>query len=156
MTDRSVTHDTMVLERTYRASVERVFAAWADPVAKQVWFTGAEPAEFTTSEYELDFRVGGREFNRGGPPGSDDVYTYEARYSDIVENQRIVYTNYMLRNETRISVSAASVEFYVDGDATRLVFTEHGIYLDGEDKPEYRIEGIGQQLDALGRFLDKS
>jgi uncharacterized protein YndB with AHSA1/START domain len=156
MTDRSVTHDTMVLERIYRAPAARVFAAWADPTAKQTWFTGAEPEEFTTSEYELDFRVGGREFNRGGPPGSADVFTYEATYSDIVDGKRIVYTNYMLRNETRISVSAASVEFVANGDETTLVFTEHGIYLDGEDKPEYRIEGINQQLDALGRFLDKS
>ena len=149
----SIVHDTMLLERTYRADLARVFAAWSDPAAKQTWFTGAEPEEFATSEYELDFRVGGREFNRGGPPGSDDVYTYEATYTDIVDGKRIVYTNHMLRNETRISVSVASVEFFADGDSTRLVFTEHGIYLDGEDKPEYRREGISQQLDALARFL---
>ena len=108
------------------------------------------------SEYELDFRIGGREFNRGGPPGSDDVYTYEAQFSDIVDGERIVYTNYMLRNETRISVSVASVEFVPTGAETTLLFTEHGVYLDGEDKPEFRIEGINHQLDALGRFLETS
>jgi uncharacterized protein YndB with AHSA1/START domain len=34
MTDRSVTHSTFVVERSYDASPARVFAAWADPGAK--------------------------------------------------------------------------------------------------------------------------
>jgi uncharacterized protein YndB with AHSA1/START domain len=155
MSDRYVTHDTLVLERTYSASPVRVFAAWADPAAKTVWFAGAEPEEFTSSEYELDFRVGGREFNRGGPEGGE-VFTYEARYDDIVADQRIVYTYYMLRGDVRISVSVTAVEFRAEGDGTKLVLTEHGVYLDGEDKPEFRAEGIALQLGALGAWLDKS
>jgi len=31
MTDRSVTHATFVVERTYPVSPARVFAAWAEP-----------------------------------------------------------------------------------------------------------------------------
>ena len=31
MTERSVTHATFVIERTYDATPARVFAAWADP-----------------------------------------------------------------------------------------------------------------------------
>ncbi|HZZ95607.1 MAG TPA: SRPBCC family protein [Jatrophihabitantaceae bacterium] len=155
MTNHFVTHDTMVLERTYLASPSRVFAAWADPAAKTVWFTGSEPDEFTPSDYELDFRVGGREFTRGGPAGGD-VYTYEARYDDIVDDRRIVYSYYMLRNDVRISSSVTSVEFVPDGNSTKLLLTEHGVYLDGEDKPEDRKEGIGQQLIALGEWLARS
>jgi uncharacterized protein YndB with AHSA1/START domain len=155
MADRFVTHDTMVLERTYPASPSRVFAAWADPRAKAVWMTGADPDEFTPSEYELDFRVGGREFTRGGPDGGE-VFTYEARYEDIVADQRIVYSYYMLRGDVRISVSVTCIEFRPAGDGTTLVLTEHGVYLDGEDKPEFRAEGIGLQLTALGVWLDRA
>jgi uncharacterized protein YndB with AHSA1/START domain len=155
MSNRYVTHDTMLLERTYPAGPDRVFAAWSDPKAKAVWFLGAEPDEFTPSDYELDFRVGGREFTRGGPEGGD-VYTYDARYDDIVPDSRIVYSYFMLRNDVRISSSVTSIEFVPDGNQTKLVLTEHGIYLDGEDKPEFRAEGIGQQLDALGRWLARS
>jgi hypothetical protein len=36
------------------------------------------------------------------------------------------------------------------------LLTEHGVYLDGEDKPEDRKEGIGQQLIALGEWLARS
>ena len=34
MSECSVTHATFVLERAYDASLERVFAAFSDPVAK--------------------------------------------------------------------------------------------------------------------------
>jgi uncharacterized protein YndB with AHSA1/START domain len=42
MTNRSVTHATFVIERTYEATPARVFAAWADPKAKARWFVGPD------------------------------------------------------------------------------------------------------------------
>ena len=105
MTDRSVTHATIVVERTYDASPARVFAAWADPVAKARWF--ASPEEWGPDEFELDFRVGGREINRGGPKGGP-VYTYDARYQDIVADERIVYTYSMHLDKALLSISVAT------------------------------------------------
>jgi uncharacterized protein YndB with AHSA1/START domain len=106
MSERSVEHATFVVERTYDASPARVFAAWADPVAKASWFGGGESEG---GEFELDFRVGGRELNSGAAPDGN-VYTFEGRYQDIVPDQRIVYSYDMLLGETRISVSLATVE----------------------------------------------
>src|SRR4051812_17590131 len=124
MNERSTEHATFVIERTYDASPVRVFAAWAQPAAKARWFGSSDEA---TGEYELDFRVGGREINRGGADGQ--IYTYEARYQDIVPNERIVYTYDMHRDKTRISVSLATVEFKPAGAATRLIFTEQAAFL---------------------------
>jgi uncharacterized protein YndB with AHSA1/START domain len=39
MPERSVTHSTFVIERTYDASPARVFAAWLQPKAKARWFS---------------------------------------------------------------------------------------------------------------------
>jgi uncharacterized protein YndB with AHSA1/START domain len=151
MAERSAEHATFVIERTYDAPAAQVFAAWADPAAKARWFGGGEEA---TDEHELDFRVGGREINRGdGPDGH--FYTYEALYQDIVPDERIVYTYDMHRGETRISVSLATVEFKPAGAGTRLIFTEQGAFLDGEDKPEYREQGTGDLLDALDLELGR-
>src|SRR5438105_2992983 len=111
MTKRSVTHATFVVERTYEASPQRVFAAWADPAAKARWFGDADDRE---AGYDLDFRVGGREINRGGPPGGP-LYTFEARYCDIVPDERIVFTYDMHLDDARISVSPATVEFKPKG-----------------------------------------
>jgi uncharacterized protein YndB with AHSA1/START domain len=153
VTDRSVTHATFVVERTYGAAPARVFAAWADPAAKARWFRS--PEEWGPDEFELDFRVGGREVNRGGPKGGP-VYAFEGRYQDIVADERIVYTYSMRLDQTLISVSVATVEFRSEGAGTRLVLTEQGAYLDGHDSPEQRQHGAGELLDALGAELRRS
>jgi uncharacterized protein YndB with AHSA1/START domain len=146
MTERSVTHATFVVERTYGASRARVFAAWSQPDAKARWFGGSG------DEYELDFRIGGREFSRGGPQGGP-VYTFEARYQDIVPDERIVYAYDMHLDDARISVSLATVELKPAGEGTRLIFTEQGAFLDGLDTPEQREQGTGGLFDALGEEL---
>jgi uncharacterized protein YndB with AHSA1/START domain len=120
-----------------------VFAAWSQPDAKARWFGGSR------GEYELDFRIGGREFSRGGPQGGP-VYTFEARYQDIVPDERIVYAYDMHLDDARISVSLATVELKPAGEGTRLIFTEQGAFLDGLDTPEQREQGTGGLLDALG------
>jgi uncharacterized protein YndB with AHSA1/START domain len=150
MNERSVTHATFVVERTYAASPARVFAAWADPAAKARWFAG--PAEWGTTEFELDFRVGGWEISRGGPSGGP-VHSFDARYHDIVPNQRIVYAYDLYLDEKRISVSLATVEIKPEGSGTRLIFTEQGAFLDGHDTSAQREQGTGDLLDALGADL---
>jgi uncharacterized protein YndB with AHSA1/START domain len=148
MTDRSVNHATFVVERTYDVSPQRVFAAWADPEAKARWFGNPEPG---VAEYELDFQVGGREFNRGTV--EDQPYTYEARYQDIVPDERIVYAYDMHMGDRRISVSLGTVQLEPQGDGTRLSYTEQGAYLDGLDTPEQRQQGTGALFDALAKEL---
>jgi uncharacterized protein YndB with AHSA1/START domain len=147
MSERSVEHATFVVERRYEAPPERAFAAWADPAAKARWFVDSD------ARLELDFRVGGQERSQGTAPDGS-AYSYEALYQDIVPAQRIVYTYDMLLDETRISVSLATVEFTpVGGNGTRLVFTEQGAFLDGHEPPARRAGGMGSLLDALGREL---
>jgi uncharacterized protein YndB with AHSA1/START domain len=148
--ERTVTHSTFVLERTYPVPPSRVFAAFADPEIKARWFVG--PEGWDTVEASLDFRVGGREVNRGGPPGGP-IHSYEAEYQDIVPDQRIVTTYVMHMDETPISISLATTEFKPEGTGTRLIFTEQGAYLDGFDDGSERERGSAMLLDALGAEL---
>jgi uncharacterized protein YndB with AHSA1/START domain len=150
MTPSTVTLDTFVIERTYDAPVALVFGAWADPVRKARWFAGS--ADALGVGYELDFRVGGREWNRGGPP-SGPIYTYESEFRDIVPEQRIIYTYEMYADEDRISVSVATVQFRGDAASTRLVLTEQGVFLDGLDTAAQREEGTRSLLDSLAASL---
>ena len=68
-------------------------------------------------------------------------------------DQRIVYTYDMHLDETRISVSLATVELEPAGAGTRLIFTEQGAFLDGHDTPAEREQGTGALLDALDAAL---
>jgi uncharacterized protein YndB with AHSA1/START domain len=152
MTERSVTHDTFVIERTYNVAPARVFAAWSDPVAKRRWFAG--PQEWQQGKHELDFRVGGREHTSGGPKGGP-VHRYEAIYWDIVPNERIVSTYDMHMDQIRISVSLATVELKTAGSGTKLIYTEQGAYLDGYDDAGQREAGTRELLDALAKELKR-
>ena len=150
MTPSTVDHDSFVIERTFDIPVDRVFRAWSDPDAKARWFTGSSDTLGDT--YELDFRVGGHETNRGGPPGGP-IYTYDSVFRDIVPDQRIVYTYEMHADDARISVSVATVEFHAEGSSTRLRLTEQGVFLDGHDTSTQREAGTRSLLDSLAGSL---
>ena len=58
-------HATIALNHVYPASAERVFAAFADPRARAEW---SAPSNDTLVYEEADFREGGRDVFRCGPP----------------------------------------------------------------------------------------
>ena len=149
VSERSTVHSTFVIERTYPASPERVFAAWSDQATKAQWFG---PGEKHAEAYSLDFREGGRE-HLSVPTPDGAVYSFDAVYADIVPARRIVHTYDMHRNDARISVSVATIEFEAVGETTRLTLTEQGVFLDGLDTPAEREHGTKALLDALGSHL---
>lgn len=156
MTARSVIHDTFTIERTYPAAPSRVFAAFASTEAKNIWGdTGnLEPAEGDAGIAEFDFRPGGRE--RFGFKMEGTTYRYDARYYDIVPDQRIIYAYEMYAGDARISVSVATIEFAKTSDGTALTVTEQGAYLDGIDGPQApsdRKGGVAEMLDGLTSYL---
>ena len=151
MSERSVTHNTFTIERTYDAAPSRVFAAFADFEAKMKWFKG--PDDWDLDEAKMDFRVGGRETNNGGPKGGPKS-SFDCRYYDIVPNERIVYAYEMYIDDKRISVSVATIELKPQGRGTRLTLTEQGVYLDGFDNGALRKEGTEGLFNALGKVLE--
>lgn len=151
MTVRSVTHATFVIERIYPAAPGRVFAAWASVETKSKWFGAPDSLD---PNYMLDFQVGGRELNRGGPPGGP-VFTYDARYQEIVPGERIAFSYIMDMDATRISLSLATIEFRPEGKGTRMTYTEMGAYFDGHDQPQFREHGTGVLLDNLAAYLER-
>ena len=154
MPERSVVHSTFTIERTYDRPPARVFAAWADPGLKSRWFGGG--TDDAPVAFDTDFRVGGHERDRV-EPGADAAPAYDARFHDIVPDERIVFTYDLSFGGPLVSVSLASVEFRPadGGSGTQLTYTEHGAFLDGLDDPELRKNGTGGMLDELGRWLER-
>jgi uncharacterized protein YndB with AHSA1/START domain len=132
--------------------VSRVFTAFADAEVKKKWWDDDEIEK--DAGHVIDFRIGGRESMSGNLPDGSASFTFDAVYQDIVPDSRIVYSYDMTMNGQRISVSVATLEFYADGNGTRLILTEQGAYLDGLDTSAQREEGTQQLLNALGTYLE--
>ena len=149
MTARSAEHGTIRLERRYKATATRVFAAWAEPKARAKWDV---PGRWVIAEQTFDFREGGREVKRFGPQG-DPRLVADTLYLDIVPQRRIVFSYSMTSRGAPISVSLTTVEISPDGKDTHLLLTEQIVFLDGNDNAANREEGLASMLDKIGETL---
>lgn len=149
--ERRLAHSSFTLTRDYPVPVDRVWAAFADADQKRSWLGDGDA--FEPREWAFDFRVGGRDVDEakfhGGP-----VSRYEAVYTDIVENARIVTTYDMWLDGIHMSTSVAAFEFEQIPAGTRLTHVEHGVFFD-----QFWADGAGREqgtrglLEALGRHL---
>lgn len=151
MTHPKAIHDTFTIERTFRATPEKVFAAFRDPVKKRRWFVDGEG--WITLDYQLDFRVGGTEssrfkFGEAGAEMRNDVV-----YFDIVPDARIVFGYSMSLGGTPFSVSMGTLELSRSGGGTTMLYTENTAYLNGENGGKDRKTGTEQLFGALAKEL---
>ena len=147
----SITHGSFTLERTFPdATPARVFAAF-EPETKAMWFRGP-PDAWTELNRECEFRVGGKEIAIGRH-ASGVVSSFEARYYDIVEHDRIIYAYEMHLDAIKISVSLATLAFVADGTSTTLTMHEDGAFLDGYDGVDSRRRGTEGLLELLAAHL---
>ncbi|HZO23602.1 MAG TPA: SRPBCC family protein [Steroidobacteraceae bacterium] len=143
-------HGQFTLERTYRATPERVYAAWSEVGAKAHWFIG--PEGWRELRREMDFRVGGHELLEGRY-GSERVTRYTARFHALEAARRIVFVYDMHLSDVHHSTSLATVELAATANGTRLRFTEQVAFLDGTTSADSRAHGTGAHLDRLALYL---
>jgi uncharacterized protein YndB with AHSA1/START domain len=149
--ERSLGHAGFTLVRNYPVPVAAVWAAFAEEQRKREWF--GDSVDWVTGEWRFDFRVGGKDVAEGTFHGGP-LSRYEATYTDIVPELRIVLSYDMWLDGVHISTSVASFEFEATDDGTRLTHGEHGIHLDGFDLDgSLREQGTAEILDTLGRYL---
>ena len=149
--ERSQTHGTFVVERSYPAPVSSVWHALSDNDARDQWFGGGP--QFDVRDKSHDFRVGGVAIEDGQWHGGPQS-RFHATYTDIVDQQRIVFTYDMWLDGRHISTSLTTIVVEPEGQATRLTYTEQAVHFDGLDSVEGREEGTRGLLDSLGSSLD--
>ncbi|HEY4179639.1 MAG TPA: SRPBCC family protein [Kofleriaceae bacterium] len=151
---QKVLHHTFTIERTFPHSPAKVFAAFSDIKKKRRWMGGdGKPAHttkdhhgptFTIDSHTMDFRVEGWErwrFKADGMPMSNDTL-----YLDIVKDQRLIFAYTMHYGDAKISSSHTTIELVPEGSGTTLVFTEQGVYLDGNPESATMREAGSRDL----------
>jgi uncharacterized protein YndB with AHSA1/START domain len=149
---QSVIHNTFVIERSYPATPEQVFAALSDTAKRRRWLHGGQNHE--VESFEIDFRVGGHERGvlRLGPntPFPGILLTRAGDFQDIVPNERVVSASSMTIGDKRISVSLETFELLPAERGTDLIFTHQTAFFEGADGPEMRQDGWRKLLEKLG------
>jgi uncharacterized protein YndB with AHSA1/START domain len=139
MTDHNASPDAVVIERSFDAPVDLIWRMWTDPDHFKQWYG---PDGATIPVAKMDIRVGGTrlvciEIQR--PDGSMRMW-FTGEYREVVENERLVYTESMSDENGNVSppsdtgmppghpiTTEVRVELHdVDG-RTRMVMTHAGI-----------------------------
>lgn len=152
MSERSVRHSTLVLERTYDASPSRVFAAWSNEQELLRW---GSPSDEWHMRYErFDFRVDGDELVKFGPADGTG-YANRTRYMDIVQDHRIVAATEMSEGDQRLYVALLTIELHAAGKGCRMVLTEQGVFFQAHGDLQDHESGWSGMLDQLGDHLKR-
>ena len=148
----SVVHETLVFERCLRASMETVFAGYADVGVRAAWSAPSPTAAVVYSSD--DFRVDGSDVFRCGS-ATDLRFLGVVRYLDILEGQRIVYSETISMSEARLAASLVTWGLSADGSGTRLVVTDQITSFVGQEMIDGSRAGMIGALDNLVELLDK-
>jgi uncharacterized protein YndB with AHSA1/START domain len=101
MTSHEDSGDAVVIERSFDAPVGLVWKMWTDPEHFKVWY-GPDGASIPVVEMEV--RVGGRRLvcMEMDTPGGPMRMWFTGEYREVVENERLVYTESMSDESGRV------------------------------------------------------
>jgi uncharacterized protein YndB with AHSA1/START domain len=138
------TPSSLVVSRTYPASVERVFKAWTDANQLGQWFA---PSDDYTTKANVDLRVG-HEYRIAITHKGGNVHNVVGTYRLIEPPHKLIYT---WRWEGAPTDTLVTVDFTPDGDATKVTIT-HEQFLSTEDRDRHN-EGWKGCVERLDRKL---
>ena len=150
---------TVVVERTLKAPVAKVWQLWNDPEAMKNWWS---PKDFTAPVIQNDFREGGTFLlSMRSPKG--EMFWNTGTYKSIVPNQRIISSLQFSDENGKVIPGAqvkipgswpdevtVKVDFKEENGATKVTVTEVGIPL---LMKLFATMGWNQQFDKFERLL---
>jgi uncharacterized protein YndB with AHSA1/START domain len=156
MTDNQSSQDAVVIERSFDAPVDLVWQMWTDPEHFKAWYG---PTGATIPVAKMDVRVGGTRLvcmEIQAPDGPMQMW-FTGEYREVIENERLVYTESMSDENGNVSSPAEGgmpaghpmttevrVELGDVGGRTRIWLTHAGVPADSSG-----AAGWSMALDKL-------
>ena len=161
MSDQTVTTTgrTFILTRTFDAPRALVFTAYSSCEHLRQWWG---PRSWPMVECSIDFRVGGVWHYCLRGPGEGDASWGRAVYDEIVEPERIAFTDSFSDAEGHVNdampTTRSSIDFVDEGGRTRLTLrAEYATPEDLRAVIDMGMEaGITETLDRLEEHVSRS
>jgi uncharacterized protein YndB with AHSA1/START domain len=161
MTDGMVSQDAVVIERSFDAPIDLIWQMWTEPEHFSAWY-GPEGASIPVAQ--MDVRVGGTRLvcmEVRTPSGPMKMW-FTGEYRDVVENERLVYTESMADENGHVmspedmgmpaghpTTTEVRVELEDLGGRTKMVMTHVGIPADSPG-----AAGWSMAFDKLAARVD--
>ena len=136
---------SLVISRTYPASVERVFKAWTDANQLGQWFA---PTDDYTTKASVDLRVG-HQYRIAITHKGGNVHAILGTYHLIDAPRKLVYT--WRWEGGPMADTLVTVDFTPEGEATKVTIT-HEQFTSIEDRDKH-AEGWTGCLSRLPRLF---
>lgn len=160
MTDTDNAADAVVIERTFDAPIEQIWRLWTVPEHFQAWYG---PTGTSIPVAKMDVRVGGTRLicMEMETPGGPMQMWFTGEYREVVENERLVYTEAMADEDGNPAgpegmgmpdghaVTEVRVELAVVDGRTRMILTHVGIPADSPG-----ATGWHMALDKLTAYVE--
>jgi uncharacterized protein YndB with AHSA1/START domain len=147
-----VTHATLVFEREVPATVEKVFAAFANAKIRAEW---SAPSDTATIIYDQeDFREGCEDRFRCGSKSNPNIHG-TTRYLEIIAGRRIVSSETISMNGKLLCASLITLEFAQSGSTTKLRNTSQVASFIGHDMIKATEIGNNSSLDSLVNYFSR-
>ncbi len=141
---------SLEIKRFIKASPDRVYAAWTDPVQLKKWFG---PENVQTRNLIADARVGGRfRWDCTDPEGKQ--VTISGEYRELQPGKKIVFTWQLEEDEDwKNHSSVVTVELSDREGGTEVRLTH--IQLPSEESRDSHHEGWNSVLEKLETFVNR-
>lgn len=140
-------NDTIVMEKMYKAPIEKVWKALTDKTQMKEWYFDLDAFK---PEVGFEFSFSGK--------GSDGVeYIHLCKITEVIEGRKIAYSWTYKEIE---GYSEVSFELFPEGEYTKLILTHKGISSFKTDNPDFGPASFNAGWTAiLGKnlpgFLEK-
>jgi uncharacterized protein YndB with AHSA1/START domain len=150
--NRKLQHATINLQHSYPLPVERVFAEFANPLARARW---SVPSGDVLIYDQTDFRIGGKDAFRCGPK-ANPKFCGETHYLDIVPNVRAISSETLEMNGERLAVALITLDFESAEKETTVIVTVQMVSFAGPEVIQGYESGNQGALRNLYLYLSKT
>ncbi len=139
---------SLTITRRFRASPQRVYAAWTSAENLIQWFAAAQ-AKPGSIKADLDVRVGGRYCISFTDEKSREYHEVGGLYREVVPNERLKFT--WAWHSTPERESQVMIELKGDASGTLMIF-RHERFADQAARDNHE-RGWSKFLDVLEQYL---